>query len=294
MAPGIFRKNPFHLSSSHGREGYDNYLPPGPPHLHNSQMSYPPFISGDPTVAPGAVSTADCSHPFYSGPPPTVLGSRPVVYPSPNFQNVSTQTQATFFPTVPVSPSVTSMPPASFCAPPSHHLGRSPASFINPPSDHRLNMSFASLARLDIQPASVSRVHHGSHVHRYAVHTHRRGRSSNRPLNMYPAKNPMLPCPLCPGTFGRLQDRDRHVPSHLPYWIGCSFDGCSWRGYRLDTFRKHWYSEHKSTNQAPDEDGSTLYDPKPFIRKIVQNPASKGDAEFQPTRRLCSTLTRRT
>jgi hypothetical protein len=71
------------------------------------------------------------------------------------------------------------------------------------------------------------------------------------------------------------------VPSHLPYWIGCSFDGCSWRGYRLDTFRKHWYSEHKSTNQAPDEDGSTLYDPKPFIRKIVQNPASKGDAEFQ-------------
>jgi hypothetical protein len=100
---------------------------------------------------------------------------------------------------------------------------------------------------------------------------------------MYPAKKPILPCPLCPNLkhFGRQQDRCRHLLSHLPYWISCSCSGCSWRGYRLDAFKRHWYSEHKSTNLAPDEDGSTLYNPKPLIRKIVQNPDSIGDAQIQ-------------
>ena len=125
-----------------------------------------------------------------------------------------------------------------------------------------------------IQPASVSRVNHERYIQPDAVHTHRRGRTSNHPLNMYPAKQTMLLCPLCPKHFSRDQDRCRHLPSHLPYWIGCSCDGCSWRGYRLDAFRKHWYNEHKSANSVPDEDGSKLYNPKPLIRKIVQNPNS--------------------
>lgn len=88
----------------------------------------------------------------------------------------------------------------------------------------------------------------------------------------------MLPCPLCLQKFSRRQDRDRHLPSHLPYWIGCSRNDCSWRGYRIDAFRKHWYCEHQST---PDEEGSKLYDPRPLTRKLVKNPTSIGDAEIQ-------------
>lgn len=132
-----------------------------------------------------------------------------------------------------------------------------------------------------IQPVSVSRVHHESYVQPYTVQTHRRCRTSNRPLNMYPAKQTRLLCPLCPKHFTRDQDRYRHLLSHLPYWIGCSCDGCSWRGYRLDAFRKHWYSEHRSISPVPDEDGSKLYNPKLLVRKLVQNPASKGDTEVQ-------------
>ena len=132
-----------------------------------------------------------------------------------------------------------------------------------------------------IQPVSVSRVHHESYIQPYAVQTHRRGRTSNHPLNRHPAKQTMLLCPLCSQHFNRDQDKCRHLQSHLPYWIGCASDGCSWRGYRLEAFRKHWHSEHKSTNPVPDEDGSKLYNPKPLIRKIVQNPSLIKDAQTQ-------------
>jgi hypothetical protein len=132
-----------------------------------------------------------------------------------------------------------------------------------------------------IQPGSVSRVHHESYARPYAVQTHRRGGTSNRPLNMYPSKQSEFPCPLCPNlnSFGRQQDRDRHLLSHLPYWISCSCNGCSWRGYRLDAFKRHWYSEHKSISLVPDEDGSRLYNPKPLLKEIVQNPGSIRDAQ---------------
>ena len=112
-------------------------------------MSYGPFISGNPIIASRAVSTVDHPHPFHSGPPFTPLESHPAGYSSPAFQDVPTQT--TFFSMAPGPPSGTSVHPASFCVPPSHFLGRSPASFVNPPSDHRLNMSSASHACLDIQ-----------------------------------------------------------------------------------------------------------------------------------------------
>lgn len=100
---------------------------------------------------------------------------------------------------------------------------------------------------------------------------------------MYPTRQLIRTwsCPLCCKPFRRRQDRDRHLPSHLPYWISCTYKGCSWRGYRLDAFRRHWYSEHKPTSLAPDdENGSKLYDPGPLIKKIIQNPISIGDAEF--------------
>ncbi|KAF8264159.1 hypothetical protein EI94DRAFT_1703459 [Lactarius quietus] len=186
-------------------------------------------MSEDPSFTPGAVSMFDFQYPFHLGPqsPCIPLGSQLGGYPSPTFQTISTQ--ATLLPMESAAPSGTSTAPASFFAPPSHHLGlpQATASFRNPPYDHRLEMSSVPHARQDIQ------------------------------------------------------DRDRHLPMHLPYCIGCSYGGCSWRGYRLDTFRKHWSSEHSSTIPAPDENGSQLYDPRPLVKNIVQNPASVREAEIR-------------
>jgi hypothetical protein len=91
-------------------------------------------------------------------------------------------------------------------------------------------------------------------------------------------------CPLCREAFSRHQDRDRHLPSHLPYWIACSC--CSWRGYRLDAFKKHWFREHESSGDVPDDDNGSklyqeLYDPRPLVKKIIQDPTSMEDAEIQ-------------
>ena len=81
-------------------------------------------------------------------------------------------------------------------------------------------------------------------------------------------------CPVCPKKIRRPQDRNRHLPSHLPYCICCLFDGCSWRGYRIDMFRSHLHSEHQSTIQLTDENGFNLYDPRPLVDKIIQGALS--------------------
>lgn len=100
----------------------------------------------------GTVSTLDTQHLSNFGPPLAALGSHPVEYPSQPFQHVTTPT---IFPMVSVTPSGTSFPPASFYAPPSHHLGQYPTSFNNPPSDHQLEMSTVPPVRLDFQVHNI-------------------------------------------------------------------------------------------------------------------------------------------
>ena len=46
-------------------------------------------------------------------------------------------------------------------------------------------------------------------------------------------------CPICPASLGRLQDRKRHILSHLPHWLQCQAPDCSWRGDRWEHLRKH-------------------------------------------------------
>ena len=132
-----------------------------------------------------------------------------------------------------------------------------------------------------LQPESVSRVNFEIQLS-HTAQTLRRHTTSNRPVNMFPTGQPIVRiwfCPLCRNPFRRSQDRDRHLPLHLPFYISCSHDGCSWRGYRSDSFRKHCYRGHNST--SPDEKGYQLYDPGPLIKNIVLNPASIREAEIQ-------------
>jgi len=91
------------------------------------------------------------------------------------------------------------------------------------------------------------------------------------------------PCPAsgCPSSFGRRQDRNRHLLIHLPYWIHCPHPGCSWRGDRLNIFRSHWDgdSNHPSLSRDLDERQFRTYDPRPLVEKIEKGYLSIRDAK---------------
>jgi hypothetical protein len=88
------------------------------------------------------------------------------------------------------------------------------------------------------------------------------------------------PCPVpgCSSSLGRLQDRDRHILIHLPYWIHCPNLDCSWRGDRPSDFKRHWRRDHSSSSQEPSEDQHKTYDPLPLVGKIVWGTLSIQDA----------------
>ena len=139
-----------------------------------------------------------------------------------------------------------------------------------------------------IQPVSVSMASPQSYVQPSYSALHPDGIGvSDVPLNVYPPKQSIpSSCPVCHKSFRRWQDRNRHLQSHLPYWIGCSFDSCSWRGYRIDIFKKHWYREHQPTSRPPDENGSKLYDPVPLVDRIVEGSVLIEDAENWAVERI--------
>ncbi|KAI9452210.1 hypothetical protein BJY52DRAFT_1226233 [Lactarius psammicola] len=273
-ATGIAWKNFSHPSSS--REEYGNHEQPG---FRPSYMSYAPIMPEDSNFRPRGILTADLQYPFHHEPPSTVppyQGNHPVGHPSLTPHHVSERIN--FCPMVSDTPTGAFISPPSFCTPPLHSPGWSPAPFSYPPYDPRLVMSSVSPARQDIQPVFASRV---SHVQpSCAIPALRQDRTSDVPLDVHPLRPPMRTwlCPCCREPFRCPQDRKRHLPLHLPLWISCSHDECSWRGYRLDAFRKHWHSEHQSTSQVPDESGSKLYDPWPLVERIAGGTVSIGDA----------------
>ncbi len=132
-----------------------------------------------------------------------------------------------------------------------------------------------------IQPVSVSRVSTAGHIQpSYTTPVLRRNRTSAAPPNAHlPSPKPFVRCPVCNVESRRLQETKRHLLLHLPCWIVCSFDGCTWRGYRPDNFRKHLYDEHQSQSTGLDKHGYQLYDPWPLVAGIIGGSVSIGDAE---------------
>ena len=77
-------------------------------------------------------------------------------------------------------------------------------------------------------------------------------------------------CPVCQVTFRRVQERNRHVESYLPHWIRCPYPGCTWTGRRQWDFKnQHWIGKHSEAGQAPAEGASEIYDPRFFVKLIV-------------------------
>ena len=89
----------------------------------------------------------------------------------------------------------------------------------------------------------------------------------------------------CPASgclsFCRRQERNRHLLIHLPQWIHCPYPGCSWRGGRLDLFRRHWDrdSNHPSSSRDLDDRQFMTYDPRPLVGKVEKGSLSIRDAK---------------
>jgi len=69
--------------------------------------------------------------------------------------------------------------------------------------------------------------------------------------------------------FGRMQERNRHIESYLPHSIYCTFQSCPWTGRRQWDFKEHWKRKHPGAGKAPGEDANEIYDPKDFVKSIV-------------------------
>ena len=81
------------------------------------------------------------------------------------------------------------------------------------------------------------------------------------------------PVPTCKSkrSWGRHQEFDRHVLTHLPHSICCPHKSCPWRGSRRYAVKDHWGSKHPD-EQAPDLDSPeafTIYDAKPLVQRLI-------------------------
>jgi hypothetical protein len=86
-----------------------------------------------------------------------------------------------------------------------------------------------------------------------------------------PTHNTDKYCPICAALLSRLQDRKRHILSHLPHWLQCQAPGCSWRGDRWEHLRKHRFKVHPSSSQESNTHGAVIYDPWPLVEGITDN-----------------------
>ena len=78
-----------------------------------------------------------------------------------------------------------------------------------------------------------------------------------------------LNCCICAAKFGRVQERNRHIESHLPHSILCPFQACTWTGRRQWDLKEHWRRKHLEAGQAPMEHENEIYEPKDFVISIV-------------------------
>ncbi|KAI9431046.1 hypothetical protein H4582DRAFT_1328600 [Lactarius indigo] len=93
-------------------------------------------------------------------------------------------------------------------------------------------------------------------------------------------------CHICPESFCRWQDRDRHQWTHIPYFIHCPLPHCAWRGNRADLFKKHWQKEdhrshHEHYGHTPEKSQIETYDPWEILNPIIDGTISLSEGEVQ-------------
>ncbi|KAH8990369.1 hypothetical protein EDB83DRAFT_1093461 [Lactarius deliciosus] len=93
-------------------------------------------------------------------------------------------------------------------------------------------------------------------------------------------------CPICPESFPRRQERDRHELIHIPYFMHCPLPHCTWRGNRTDLFKKHWQrddhcSYHEYYGRTPERSYIETFDPWVILNQIIHGAISLREGEDQ-------------
>ncbi|KAI9452225.1 hypothetical protein BJY52DRAFT_1226246 [Lactarius psammicola] len=95
-----------------------------------------------------------------------------------------------------------------------------------------------------------------------------------------PAAGNRLKCPICPESFPRKQERDRHLLKHVPYFMHCPLPHCAWRGNRAGLFKRHWQQEnHRGYHEyyghtSPGGSQIETYDPWVILDQIINGAIS--------------------
>ncbi|KAF8265734.1 hypothetical protein EI94DRAFT_279597 [Lactarius quietus] len=117
----------------------------------------------------------------------------------------------------------------------------------------------------------------------------------NLPAPSYPIQSTTTPltatrnrwqCPICPGSFPRWQERDRHELTHIPYFMHCPLPHCAWRGNRAGSFKKHWQQEdhrcyHGLYGRSPERSQIETFDPWVILNQIANGAISHYEGEVQ-------------
>jgi len=92
------------------------------------------------------------------------------------------------------------------------------------------------------------------------------------------------PCPMCPETFRREQERNRHELTHIPFFLHCPLPHCPWRGNHIYSFKKHWQkadhlSYHQHYGHAPEGYQIETFNPHVILQHIKDGAISLTDGE---------------
>ncbi|KAH9054303.1 hypothetical protein EDB87DRAFT_109029 [Lactarius vividus] len=95
-----------------------------------------------------------------------------------------------------------------------------------------------------------------------------------------------LACAICPESFPRKQERNRHLLKHVPYFMHCPLPHCAWRGNRAGLFKKHWQQEdhrayHKHYGHSPRGSQIETYDPWAILEQVINGAISPREGEDQ-------------
>jgi len=94
------------------------------------------------------------------------------------------------------------------------------------------------------------------------------------------------PCPICPKSFPRRQERDRHELLHVPYFMHCPLPHCAWRGNRAGLFNNHWKREdHRSYHElygiTPAQGQIQTFDPWVILNQVISGAISLREGEVE-------------
>lgn len=93
---------------------------------------------------------------------------------------------------------------------------------------------------------------------------------------------------MCPQSFPREQERNRHELTHIPFFLHCPLPHCRWRGNRAYSFRIHWQkadhlSYHQHYGHAPEGSQIETFKPHVILDLIKDGAISLTDGEVIAT-----------